>query len=76
MEDGLGEQHVRLRYLKAALAVFGIIFILVVPVMMMWAWPAGSSRTPGQPEYEQMIMGIYQPWASSCSWLPKTLWPT
>ena len=27
--------------------------------MMMWIWPAGWVWTPRQPEYEQMIMGIY-----------------
>jgi len=39
--------------------VFGIIFIVGVPTMMMWIWPSGWSWTPAQPEYEQMIMGIY-----------------
>ena len=27
--------------------------------MMMWVWPSGWGWTPGQPEYEQMIMGVY-----------------
>ncbi|MGB2906915.1 MAG: DUF6632 domain-containing protein [Candidatus Aminicenantaceae bacterium] len=27
--------------------------------MMMWIWPSGWSWTPRQPEYEQMIMGMY-----------------
>lgn len=49
----------KLGYLKVALYVFGIIFIVGVPAMMMWIWPAGWSWTPRQPEYEQMIMGIY-----------------
>ncbi|MFQ5345875.1 MAG: DUF6632 domain-containing protein [Mariprofundus sp.] len=49
----------RLKYLKIALVVFGIIFIVGVPAMMMWTWPSGWGWTPAQPEYEQMIMGIY-----------------
>jgi len=52
-------QEERLKYLKNALYVFGIIFIVGVPAMMMWIWPSGWSWTPAQPEYEQMIMGIY-----------------
>ena len=26
---------------------------------MMWVWPSGWGWEPHQPEYEQMIMGIY-----------------
>lgn len=26
---------------------------------MMWIWPSGWGWTPRQPEYEQMIMGVY-----------------
>jgi lipid-A-disaccharide synthase-like uncharacterized protein len=52
-----GEQ--KSRYLKIALYVFGVFFIVGVPSMMMWVWPAGWSWTPRQPEYEQMIMGVY-----------------
>lgn len=49
----------RLKYLSIALYVFGVIFIVGVPAMMMIIWPSGWSWTPAQPEYEQMIMGIY-----------------
>ena len=45
------------RYLKIALLVFGIIFLLVYPLMLIW--PAGWSWQPGQHEYEQMIIGVY-----------------
>lgn len=48
-----------LGYLKAALYLFGLTFIVGVPAMMMWIWPEGWSWTPPQHEYEQMIMGIY-----------------
>jgi len=49
----------RLRFLRIALIVFGLAFIFgVYPLMMMW-WPSGWRWTPNQPEYEQMILGIY-----------------
>lgn len=53
------EEQQKLQYLKTALLVFGVIFVVGVPAMMMWVWPSGWSWTPRQPEYEQMIMGIY-----------------
>ena len=53
------QQEEKLKYLKVALYVFGVIFIIGVPAMMMWIWPAGWGWTPHQHEYEQMIMGIY-----------------
>ncbi|WP_461519892.1 DUF6632 domain-containing protein [Porticoccus sp.] len=53
------QQEQKLRYLKVALMVLGIIFIVGIPAMMMWIWPSGWSWTPRQPEYEQMIMGVY-----------------
>jgi hypothetical protein len=49
----------KLRYLKIALYVFGILFIVGIYAMMTWIFPAGWGWTPRQPEYEQMIMGIY-----------------
>lgn len=49
----------RLNYLSIALYVFGIVFIAGVPAMMMFIWPSGWGWTPSQPEYEQMIMGVY-----------------
>ena len=52
-------QEKNLTYLKIALYVFGAIFVVGVPAMMMWIWPAGWSWTPRHYEYEQMIMGIY-----------------
>ncbi len=53
------QQEEKLKYLKIALYVFGAIFIVGVPAMMMWIWPSGWGWTPPQPEYEQMIMGVY-----------------
>lgn len=45
--------------MKIALYVFVVTFIIGLYAMMMWIWPAGWVWTPRQPEYEQMIMGIY-----------------
>jgi hypothetical protein len=47
----------RRRYLQLALTAFGIAFLVVYP--LMWVWPSGWAWTPGQHEYEQMIVGIY-----------------
>jgi len=52
-------EDAKLKFLKAFLYIFGITFIVGVPAMMMWIWPSGWGWTPPQPEYEQMIMGIY-----------------
>jgi len=52
-------QETKLKYLKIALYVFGVTFIVGVPAMMMFIWPSGWGWTPPQPEYEQMIMGMY-----------------
>ncbi len=51
-------QDQKLKYLSFALWIFGIIFIVGI-YAMMWFWPAGWGWEPRQPEYEQMIMGIY-----------------
>lgn len=52
-------QEKKLKYLKIALYGFGGIFVAGVPAMMMWIWPSGWGWTPAQPEYEQMVMGVY-----------------
>ncbi len=44
--------------LKMLLLVVGLVFIFgVLPLMMLW--PAGWQWQPNQPEYEQMIIGVY-----------------
>ena len=48
----------RLRYLRVALLIVGVIFIVGIFTMMQ-IWPDGWSWTPRQPEYEQMILGVY-----------------
>lgn len=49
----------KLKFLKIALVVIGVFFIIGIYPMMMWIWPSGWGWTPRQPEYEQMIMGVY-----------------
>jgi hypothetical protein len=49
----------RLRYLRVTLIFVGLIFVFgVYPLMMAW-WPSGWRWQPNQPEYEQMILGVY-----------------
>jgi hypothetical protein len=49
----------RVRSLRVALVAFGLIFLFAVyPLMMAW-WPSGWRWQPNQPEYEQMILGVY-----------------
>jgi hypothetical protein len=43
--------------LRVALVVFGVAFLLVYPLMVIW--PSGWRWQPNQHEYEQMIVGIY-----------------
>jgi hypothetical protein len=49
----------RLRSLRVLLVVVGLIFILAVYPLMTVLWPSGWRWQPNQPEYEQMILGIY-----------------
>ncbi len=50
---------VRVRYLRVLLVVVGLIFIVGVYPLMMMLWPSGWRWQPNQPEYEQMILGVY-----------------
>jgi hypothetical protein len=49
----------RLRYLRIALILVGLIFIFGVYPLMMGLWPSGWRWSPNQPQYEQMIVGVY-----------------
>lgn len=53
MDEGSRE-----RYLPGVLVASGFVFIVGIGVLMRW-WPAGFAWTPRQPEYEQMILGVY-----------------
>ena len=44
--------------LSTVLLVFGLVFIFGVWPLMMF-WPAGWQWQPNQPEYEQMVLGVY-----------------
>lgn len=52
------KEETKLQYLSYALYVFGAIFVVGVWIMMT-IWPAGWGWEPSQPEYEQMIQGVY-----------------
>jgi hypothetical protein len=48
----------RIKYLRIALIVVGVIFIVgIYPLTILW--PSGWSWNTGQSEYLQMILGIY-----------------
>lgn len=49
----------RERILQAVLVVVGLIFLVGVYPLMMYLWPSGWRWQPNQPEYAQMILGIY-----------------
>ncbi|MHB8501450.1 MAG: DUF6632 domain-containing protein [Candidatus Acidiferrales bacterium] len=49
----------RVRLLRVALILTGLIFIFGVYPLMMSLWPSGWRWQPNQPEYEQMILGVY-----------------
>jgi hypothetical protein len=49
----------RERALKAVLVLVGLIFLFAVYPLMMYVWPSGWRWQPNQPEYEQMILGVY-----------------
>jgi len=49
----------RERALKVVLVLVGLIFLLGVYPLMMFLWPSGWRWQPNQPEYEQMILGLY-----------------
>ena len=46
------------RPLSVLLLIFGLVFIFGVWPLMMF-WPSGWQWQPSQPEYEQMIIGVY-----------------
>ena len=48
----------KLKYLSLALYLFGVVFVVGIWTMMH-LWPAGWGWEPRQPEYEQMILGMY-----------------
>ena len=59
----------RRTYLRGALFVFGVIALLLYPLMLYW--PSGWAWTPGQHEYEQMIIGIYATLGAFLIWASR-----
>jgi hypothetical protein len=49
----------REKALKVVMVLVGLIFLLGVYPLMMFLWPSGWRWQPNQPEYEQMILGVY-----------------
>jgi hypothetical protein len=49
---------IRIRFLRVALVLFGLIFLVGVYPLVMSRWPAGWRWQPNQPIYEQMILGV------------------
>ena len=53
------QKEEKLKYLKIALYVIGVTYVIGIYLMMRWIWPAGWGWEPAQPEYENMILGVY-----------------
>lgn len=53
------DDTVREKYLRWALVLIGLTFIFGLYPLMNILWPSGWAWEPRQPEYEQMIMGVY-----------------
>lgn len=47
------------RILRLVLLATGLIFVVGIYPLMMYAWPSGWRWQPYQPHYEQMILGVY-----------------
>ena len=59
----------RRKYLQITLVVFGVIALLLYPLMLFW--PSGWAWMPGQHECEQMIVGIYATLGIFLSWASR-----
>ena len=51
-------QEQKERLMSKVLPVVGLVFIFGVWLLMQ-VWPSGWLWTPNQPEYQQMILGVY-----------------
>ena len=47
------------KYLRLALRVIGLVYIFGIYLFMRYLMPESWSWEPPQPEYEQMILGVY-----------------
>ena len=65
------DQADRIKYLRIALLLVGLIFIVgIYPLTIIW--PSGWSWHAGQSDYLQMILGIMRRWAFFC-WSPAAI---
>lgn len=53
------EMTTRLKYLRIALIVIGLLLIFGLYPLMNFLWPSGWRWVPHQQSYEQMIIAIY-----------------
>jgi hypothetical protein len=58
-----------MQMLRFALIAFGIAFLLVYPLMLLW--PSGWTWQPNQHEYEQMMVGIYATLGAFLLWASR-----
>ena len=49
----------RLKYLRIALVLVGVTFIVGLPLLMFIVWPSGWSWHTGHSDYPPMIVGVY-----------------
>ncbi|HTO86884.1 MAG TPA: DUF6632 domain-containing protein [Thermoanaerobaculia bacterium] len=49
----------RLKYLRIALVLVGVTFIVGLPLLMFVLWPSGWSWHTGHSDYPLMIVGVY-----------------
>jgi len=49
----------RLKYLRIALVLVGVTFIVGLPLLMFLVWPSGWSWHTGHSDYPLMIVGVY-----------------
>ena len=50
--------NTKIRYLRIALVFVGLLFTFGLYPLMRF-WPSSWGWLPSQPEYEQMLLGIY-----------------
>ena len=63
----------RLRYLRVALILVGLIFVVgVYPLMTAW-WPSGWRWQPNQPEYEHDSRCLCNSWRVSAHCFSKSV---
>ena len=56
----------RERALQVVLTLVGLVFLVGVYPLMMFLWPSGWRWQPHQPEYEQMVLGVYATLGVAC----------